>query len=71
MKFSIVMVICYAVGVCQTAFDDAKYNTYNECMKAAKQVHTYLGELYPGNKNKIECMDEMEISILKNELGIE
>tara|TARA_B100001989_G_C24486225_1_gene437088 strand:- start:513 stop:728 length:216 start_codon:yes stop_codon:yes gene_type:complete len=71
MKFSIVMSMCFAVGVCQTAIDDAKFDIYKDCIDEAKNAKIYLEDLYPGTGSTVECMDEIEITMLKEELGIE
>ena len=54
MQFSMVMIICFAQGVCQTIFDTAKFNSYNDCIGAANGVVRYMMETYPTSKGEVK-----------------
>jgi hypothetical protein len=66
MQFSMVMIICFVQGACQTIFDTAKFNSYNDCISAANGVVRYMMETYPTSKGEVKCLDEMEIIELKD-----
>ena len=68
MQFSMVMIICFAAGMCQTIFDTDKFTSYNECVNAANATAKYMMEAYPNSKGEIRCLDEIEIAVLKEDL---
>ena len=62
-----VMIICFATGVCETLFDSNQYDTYNQCIDAANSTVLYMQETYPMSSGEIHCLDEMEIIQLEDE----
>ena len=47
MKFSMVMIICFATGVCETLFDSTQYDTYDQCIEAANSTVLYMQKTFP------------------------
>jgi len=69
MQYSMVMIICFAAGVCQTVFDEQKFSSYNSCINSANEVVSYMKDLYPTSSGEVKCLDEMEIIELMEKVG--
>ena len=67
MKFSMVMIICFATGVCETLFDSTQYDTYDQCIEAENSTALYMQKTFPMSNGEIHCLDEMEIIQLEDE----
>ena len=67
MKFSMVMIICFTTGVCETLFDSTQYDTYDQCIEAANSTVLYMQKTFPMSNGEIYCLDEMEIIQLEDE----
>ena len=65
MKFLMVMIICFAEDTCQTVFDAAQFNTYDECMAQAVPVSRYMREVYTTSAGEIHCLDQKDYTEYK------
>ena len=41
-----VMIICFATGVCETLFDSTQYDTYDQCIEAANSTVLYMQKTF-------------------------